>query len=85
MNEYSGKVTKVQERLNSELKTGSISVVIKECEKQKGQYEQTMGKVKRTSEDIQNYIDKFDKVKEEINDSGAKYEKYKMEIDEKKL
>jgi len=67
------------------LKSGSIGMTIKACEKEKTLFETTLNKVKHISDEIQSYISKFDSVKDEINERGKKFETYKMEIENKKL
>ena len=44
-----------------------------------------MGNIKKLSEEIQGYINKFDEMKETINERGKKFETHKMEIENKKL
>jgi len=70
--------------LSKELNTGTLGTVIKQMEKEKSNYEMIMSKIKRSSEDIQNYVKKFDVIKEEIDSSNKKFENYKLEIDTKK-
>ncbi len=58
---------------------------MKECEKEKVLYERTMTKVAGLSEEIQNYIKKFNTVKTDIEERGQKFENYKIEIENKRL
>jgi hypothetical protein len=43
-----------------------------------------MSNTKKTTEDIQQYVKKFDNIKEEIDSSNKKFENYKIEIETKK-
>ena len=53
-------------------------------EKEKGQYDTTINKLKRASDDIQTYVKMFDVIIEDIDTSNKKFEQYKLEIDNKK-
>lgn len=85
MEEFNKKIQGVQDKLQEEIKTGTLGQTIKQCEKEKTLYETVAKKVGKLSEDIQGYIKKFDDIKDEINTSGKKFENYKMEIENKKL
>ena len=81
---YNTKIGDFQSNLTKELNSGALGTVIKQMEKEKSNYEMIMSKIKRSSEEIQNYVKKFDVIKEEIDSSNKKFENYKLEIDTKK-
>ena len=66
------------------MSTGSLGKPQKLVDKEKKEYESTMSSIKKLSDEIQNYVKRFDGVKEEIDSSNKKFETYKVEIETKK-
>ena len=60
MEEFNVRITSVQAELKEEMVTGKLGKTVARCDKEKKNYDQAMGKIKKLSEDIQEFVKKFD-------------------------
>jgi DNA replication initiation complex subunit (GINS family) len=66
------------------MSTGNLGKTSKLVETEKKSYEKIMANIKNLSDEIQQFVKRFDGVKEEIDGSNKKFETYKIEIETKK-
>jgi len=85
MEVHNQKINSIQSDLSKQLRTGPISKVVKECEKEKAAYNRVTDDIDRASKGIEGYIKKFDEIKNDITERSKLFETYKMEIENKKL
>lgn len=73
MEKFNTEINDVQKNLQTELATGKTGKVMKDNEKEKEQFEKTMTRMKKTSDEIESFVAKFDGVKEEIEENNKKF------------
>ena len=71
MGVYNDKISKVQEKLQKQLKDGELADIMKEHESAKKEFEALMKKMKTTQDQIGTYVAKFEEIKNDI-ESGNK-------------
>ena len=70
---FNSEINDVQKNLQNELASGKTGKVIKDNQKEKDNFEKIMTRMKKTSDEIQSYVAKFDGVKDEIEENNKKF------------
>lgn len=70
---FNTEISDVQKNLQNELASGKTGQVIKDNQKEKDNFEKIMNRMKKTSDEIQSYVAKFDGVKDEIEENNKKF------------
>lgn len=73
MEVFNTEISDVQKNLQNELASGKTGKVIKDNQKEKDNFEKIMNRMKKTSDEIQSYVAKFDAVKEEVEENNKKF------------
>lgn len=73
MEVFNTEISDVQKNLQTELASGATGKVIKDNQKEKENFEKIMTRMKKTSDEIQSFVAKFDNVKDEIEENNKKF------------
>ena len=73
METFNSEINDVQKNLQNELATGKTGKVMKDNEKEKEQFSKTMTRMKKNSDEIESFVQKFDGVKNEIEENNKKF------------
>ena len=66
LGKFNEVMQQMQDELSREMKTGKLGQVVKQCEKEKRNFNATQDRIKKYSDDINQFINKFDQMKEDI-------------------
>ena len=83
MNVHQSKMGEIEIKFKGELEK-RIGSVIKKAEEEKGKYDRACSNVQTLSDQIKNFMQKFETLKEEINQSSTNFSNFQMDTDTRK-
>ena len=84
MKGHQDKMTGIEATFKGKLES-KVGSIIKEAEAEKLVYDKHCSNCKDLSDQIKNYMEKFEVLKDKIKESGDKFNQYQEEVESKKM
>ena len=83
MSVHQKKMTDIQDKFKGQIDS-TIGKEIKKAEEERSKYDKACKNVQELSDQIKNFMEKFDTLKVQIEDSSQKFQDYKIDVDTRK-
>lgn len=83
MSVHQKKMGDIQDKIKGQIDS-TIGKEIKKAEEEKAKYDKACKNVNELSDQIKNFMEKFDTLKVQIEESSQKFQNYKIDVDTRK-